>query len=218
MRCGLITILIVTIISGCYKDIEPIPSSTHLSPSLSFPVGQTEFSVAGNFTTLGLPEINLTDSVPYWAHYHALEFTDQVALDLSEVYKHDSSIAYLAFRINVWNQLPASGTFQAYFYDAANQLIDSLSHSGPLAIPYGSINSVGEVLSEGYLKTDIPITPDRIALLGSATMLEIHSVINLDSVKPIDFQWFDSLKVKCQLGVRVDFDFETTASILGGSS
>lgn len=218
MRYGLLTILAVSIISGCYKDIEPIPNSTQLSPSLSFPVGQTEFSVAGGYTTIGLPEINLTDSVPDWAHYHALEFTDRVALDLSKVYQEASSITYLAFRINVWNQLPAAGSFQAYFYDSANQLLDSLSHDGPLSIPLGRINASGEVLSEGYLKADIPLSSDRITLLGNATLLVVHSVINLDNVQPNDFQWFDSLKVKCQLGVRVDFNFETTASISGGGS
>jgi len=135
MRCGLLAIIAIITLTGCYKDIEPIPNSTLLSSSLSFPIGYTDFSILGSYSTLGLPDSHLTDLVPDWAHYHALEFTDQVTLDLSKVYQQATSITYLAFRVNVWNQLPAIGSFQAYFYDSANQLIDSLSHDGPIVFP-----------------------------------------------------------------------------------
>ena len=88
-----------------------------------------------------------------------------------------------------------------------------IHHDGPIVFPLGSIDSRGGVLSEGYLKTDIPISSDRITLLSNATLLVFRSVISLENVQPSSFRWFDLLKLRCQLGVRVDFNFETTATI-----
>jgi len=207
-------IIIAVMLSGCYKDIEPIPTNTRISPSMSFPVGLVEFSVGKTFSTIGQPEINLTEPVPDWARYRYLEFTETILLDLSKVYEKASAIKYLAFRVNVWNQLPVEGNFQGYFYNADDILIDALNHDlSPLLIPPGKISNLGAVLSEGYLKADLPFSKERIDLLANAKKLVIRTVVKIDLVNPSDFQFFEKLKVRCQLGVRVDFDLDTNGSI-----
>ena len=212
MNCRWCLIIITIIFSGCYKDIEPIPSNTRISPSISFPVGMAEFSVGKSFAPIGLPEINLTEPVPDWARYRYLEFSESIALDLASVYDRASAINYLAFRVNIWNQLPVEGRFQGYFYDANDIIIDSLNHDSALVIPKGTISSSGAVLSEGYLKTDIPFSKERIDLLANAKSLVIRSQVRLETANTTEFQWFDTLKLRCQLGVRVDFDLETNGS------
>ena len=205
-------LIIAVILSGCFKDIEPIPDSARISPSVSLPVGQTEFSVGKSFSTVGLPEINLTEPVPDWARYRYIEFKETIALDLTEVYAQATAIKYLAFRVNVWNQLPAEGCFQVFFYDDAGMMLDSLNHDSPLVVPVGKISSAGTLISEGYLRTDIPLSRERIDLLSNAKELVLRSLIKIDATNPSDFQYFETLKVRCQLGVRVDFDIETDGS------
>ena len=206
-------IITTVILSGCYKDIQPIPNNTRISPSISIPIGTTDFSVGKSFSTIGLPEINLTEPVPDWARYRYIEFSETILLDLSSVYDRASAIRYLAFRVNIWNQLPVEGSFQGRFFDESNVFLDSLSHEPHLAIPQGTISSTGDVISEGYLKTDIPFSHERILLLRNAKKLIITARVRLDLAKSSDFQFFETLEVKTQLGVRVDFDLETNGSV-----
>lgn len=205
-------VIFTIILSGCYKDIEPIPDNARISPSFAFPIGVAEFSVGKSFTTIGLPEINLTEPVPDWARYHYIQFSETIPLDLSAVYDDAEIITYLAFRINVWNQLPVEGSFQGYFYDAGDVILDSLNREALLIVPQGRIASTGNVLSEGYLKRDIPFSQERIELLRNAKKLTITSRVRLDLAKASDFQFFEILKVRTQLGVRVDFDLNTDGS------
>jgi len=206
-------IITAVILSGCYKDIQPIPNNARISPSISIPIGTTDFSVGKSFSTIGLPEINLNEPVPDWARYRYIEFSETILLDLSSVYDRASAIRYLAFRVNVWNQLPVEGGFQGYFYDGGGVILDSLIHKPPLVIPQGTISISGKVISEGYLKTDIPFSQERILLLRNAKRLIITARVKLDLAKPSDFQFFETLKVRTQLGVRVDFDLDTNGSV-----
>lgn len=192
-------------LTSCFSGIEPLPNKIKdLTISLSVPVGTGEFSINSAYF-VGLPNINLPENVPEWAKHDTIFFTDTVPVDLSKIYEKSTTITYLAFKINVWNEYPAGCAVQVKFTDAAGVILYSFWDNKPLMIPKGDIFATGKVFRPSYKGSVVSFDQTQIEKLRTAENLIFLIKVGLKNTPLWSIKFFDNYKFTCQLGARVDF-------------
>jgi len=192
-------------LTSCFNGIEPLPNKIKdLSISLSLPVGTGEFSINSAYF-VGLPNINLSENVPEWAKHDTIFFTDTVPVDLSKIYEKSTTINYLEFKINVWNEYPAGCAVQVKFTDAARETLYSFWDNKPLMIPKGDIFADGKIFRPSYKGSVVSFDQAQIENLRTAENLIFLIKVGLKSTPLWSIKYFDNYKFTCQLGARVDF-------------
>ncbi len=192
-------------LTSCFSGIEPLPNKIKdLTISLSVPVGTGEFSINSAYF-VGLPNINLPENVPEWAKHDTIFFTDTVPVDLSKIYEKSTTITYLAFKINVWNEYPAGCAVQVKFTDAAGVILYSFWDNKPLMIPKGDIFATGKVFRPSYKGSVVAFDQSQIEKLRTAENLIFLIKVGLKNTPLWSIKFFDNYKFTCQLGARVDF-------------
>jgi len=183
---------------SCLSGLDPLPDKIEdLTMSLSIPVGKID--VLKGATTPGLPYNRL--NIPDWARYDALYYTDTVTVDLSKIYE-SSSISYLAFNLNMWNEFPVACTANLSFANSEGVILYTFN---PLDIIKGSILFNGNVVNPGYSKASVVFDSEQIKNLETAEYLIFNVKLKIKDGNTNDFQYYDSFKLTCHLGARVDF-------------
>ena len=199
--------LIFILFSSCMKDLEPLPGDIKdMTMSWSLPIAKVELGL-GDIYSVGLPNYWLAYDVPSWAKFEEVYFTDTLAVDLSKVYEKSSEINYLAFRINIWNEFPAVAKAQLSFTDATYSNLYSFNsvdiNRGVIIIQQAD----AIVVNPGVSTITIPFEKNQIESLRTASNLIIRITISLrkDDTNPNSFSHWNTLKLTCGLGARVDF-------------
>ncbi len=192
---------------GCTKNIEPLPDSVDLKPSISLPLGIGAFNLSKNLATYGSPVVNLTENVPEWATYGYVYIQDTFALNLTEVYNQTDVISYLMFRVNIWNEFPLAGNAQVWFLNESQQRIDSLFSPTPAAVPAAEIYSNGNVVGTKFESYKITFDASRIDLLRNASSVVVRAglLVTEEGITEQNVQYFDRYTLKVQLAARADF-------------
>jgi len=201
----LIFIITATVVS-CTNGLDPLPSDIEdLSMSLSIPVVNGRVGISDTYY-LGAPNINIGEDVPDWAKHDTIFYTDTLPLDLYQVYEKSSSISYLAFKVNVWNEFPVSGIVSMKIIDSSGNSIYTFWENSPFLIPKGAIFANGEIFKPSYEGSIISFNAAQIESLRDAQNIIIHVKIGLSGYKTIDFfQYFNNYHLTCEVGARVDF-------------
>lgn len=204
-RILVITFIIVAVVS-CTKGLDPIPSDIkNLTMSLSFPVVNGKVGVSDTYY-IGAPNINIGEDVPDWAKHDTIFYTDTLPLDLYQIYEKSSSISYLAFKVNVWNEFPVSAVVDMYIIDSSGNTIFAFWENNPFVIPKGAIFANGKVFKPSYQGSTISFNAAQIESLRNAQNIIIHAKIGLKGYKSITFfQYFNNYHLTCEVGARVDF-------------
>lgn len=193
-------------LGSCISGIDPLPQNVkNLTMSLSIPVGEVDVKLDSLYH-IGLPNWFLNENVPAWAKYETLYYTDTVPVDLSKIYEKSSDITYLAFKINVWNEFPAECIANIFFADSDGTIIYTFD---PLTIEKGTTLGVtqnGMLVRSGYSWVNVPFEGrTQIDKLRTVESLIYSLKINIKDAKTWSFQFFDSYKMTCHVGARVDF-------------
>ncbi len=188
--------------TSCLSGLEPLPTEVEdLSMSLSVPIGKVDVGEPETYH-VGPPNYYLDQNVPDWAKYETIYYTNTLAVDLTEVYNNSSEINYLAFNINIWNEFSTGCTIYLQFADNAYATLYSFD---PIAVEAGRIVQ-NNVIYPGYSKTTAVLNKEEIKNLKTVEYLIVHIKIDLKHIRSTyDFQYWDSFKLSCQVGARVDF-------------
>jgi hypothetical protein len=209
IRKKIVSIILVgiTILSSCISGLEPIPSDVKdLTMSWSVPVGKAE---VGSTNLYGIGPQNYwlgNDKVPDWAKFDYLYFSDTVPVNLARIYDISSTISYLSFRINIWNEYPASCTVNMHFADALGDTIQPPFET--MEIEKGSILGVsqnGTLVRPSFKSDTTSFNSQQIEKLRSVEYLVFKVKFNNKQTPDWSFQFFGNYKFTCQLGARVDF-------------
>ncbi len=202
-----LAIISVVLALECTRNIQPLPDSVALAPSLSFPVGEGSFNLAKTYITLGLQEINLTENVPEWAKYRYVYVQDTFALNLTEAYNQSEDISIISFRVNIWNDFPLQGDAQVLFVSSSYQAIDSLFSPNPATVRAAEIYSNGDVVGTKFESYPVQIDKQRIDNLSQAQYVVVRAglVVTEEGINELNVQYFDRYKLRVQIAARVDF-------------
>jgi len=204
-------LLPMLLLTGCLKNIKPLPSTTTLSMSWSLPMGSGEVKFDRTLETLGIPIINKDNLAILLggATQRYFFIRDTLPFNLYQVYREASAIDLISFRIVIWNEFPVEGRSKIYFLDSRNTILDSLKDGNDyFTVPPGVV-SREHVLSEGYRMYDVPFDRARIDKLQNAAQIVVDAGIMLTaSISQLDFTYLDRYTLKVHLGVRVDFTVE----------
>ncbi|WP_288019923.1 hypothetical protein [Tenuifilum sp.] len=199
--------LVMFMVWGCTKNIEPVPNSANLSPSLSFPIGEGEFNLSKSLVTLGIPVVNLTENVPGWAKYADVYIQDTFTLNIDEVFDQSDNIELIMFKVNIWNEFPLAGEAQVWFVDDTYNKIDSLFTTEKATVPAAEIYSNGTVVGTKFESYKSTWDKERVELLRSATNVIVRAGLKVteEGVTEQNIQYFDDYALRVQLAARVDF-------------
>ncbi|MGE0076685.1 MAG: hypothetical protein AB7S48_02395 [Bacteroidales bacterium] len=208
-RCS-VYLVILALLYGCTKNVEPLPDSVKVNISLSVPIGVGEVSLSKSLQTLGVPIVNLTEDVPEWATYGFVYYTDTLPLNLTEVYDKAEYIKYLLIKTNIWNEFPLGGVAQIYFLGDGDIVIDSLYHER-VTVPAAEHYDNGEVAVTRFESYRTEFDDARIELLGNAQKIVVLAglVVTDDGITENNITYFDLYTLKVQVAVRVDFTYNS---------
>ncbi|MBN1987908.1 MAG: hypothetical protein JW783_00740 [Bacteroidales bacterium] len=195
-----------TSVVSCTKNLEPMADSVFVSTSISVPLGYGVFAVDGNLVPIGIPEINLAEDVPNWAKHKVVRVTDSVAFSIGALYDRVDTIRQIVFKVNVWNQFPASAQVQVSFHQSGGALIDRLWLDNPFAIGASQVNSQGELFREAFSQSEVPMGGNRVYALRSVSYCLFTSHIFLEGVDPLLLNKFGEYTLTCQIAARADVD------------
>lgn len=205
---GSYSVVLIAFLSACTKGLEPMPDSFRLKMSWSLPVGIGQVSFDKALQTVGIPVYKIGEDVPDWAHYPYVFFQDTLPLNLTEVYNRDSTIEFMEFQLNLWNQFPVDGKAQIFFLDQNGSKLDSLKLDGYFTISSASTKN-GKVLKQVFKNYTLKFNRDRIDILKSSDRIVIEAgILPNESLDNSNFQYFNRYYLKVQVGVRVDFKID----------
>lgn len=195
---GLLAICVI-FLTSCVSGLDPIASSTKdLTMSWSLPIGNCDFEIDNAYYT-GAPNINLGLNVPNWARHSTVYFTDTIPADLSRIYEKSTSISYLAFKINIWNDYTSPGSTKIYFVDESYSKLDSIN----LDFIKGHYVR-NNLMYSGYSHDTKVFEPP--SKLQTVKYLIFQIKVNIDQANSTnDLQYYNQYKLTCHIGARVDF-------------
>jgi hypothetical protein len=215
-----IMLLGVLSLNSCIDEFNRGSETVYYNPSFSIPIGPLSYTLQEilPYATLGIPipdSIVVSDSiiVPLLIYDDSVYFNNPeegrdtsffISVDFTSLLNQWEYIHSLIFRVNISNGLPVNVGTQLYFYDAGDNLIDSLYDNGKIWIESANVDQRGIVTSPFEHTYDIWVDSARVAGIIGSTRLGTYLLLetyheNIDTLRAYSSYHFD-----LQLAVRAE--------------
>lgn len=191
---------------SCTKNIEPLPDKVSVSPSVALPVGIGYFNLSKTLHLVGVPSINLTESVPEWATYRYVYVEEEFPFNIHEAYNEAEIIDRIEFKLNLWNEFPLAANAQVYVLNGSDAVIDSLL-TEPLLVPRAEHYSDGSVIGTRFESTRVLLDDARIDKLQEGRKVRVKAglIVTEEGINSQNINLFDQYTMTVQIAAKIDF-------------
>lgn len=203
-------LLILAGFSSCMKDKpEDFPDKVIWDPELAFPIGMEAYGMnAESGFDMTLFETDPLTGLPLWVNEVELVMGGSVDFNLSNLDSYIDSVNWIMFRLGIYNGFPNEAMTQAYFLDAASNVLDSMFSEGPLAVPAGTPISEGESIDPSYVRRDAIFNKDRIAPLENATEILFRAVLLNQDIDTNLVPYYPNYEIDIEIGMMTNLTLE----------
>jgi len=128
-----------------------------------------------------------------------------VAVDLSKIYEKSTSVNFVEFKVNIWNEYPTEAEADLSLTDVGGSTLYKFSS---IFISRGDIlfkQTDAIVINPGFSSQLVSFDAVNIDSIKAVNYLVFNVRIILKQANPYNFQYWDGIKLTCQVGAKVDF-------------
>lgn len=137
-------------------------------------------------------------ALPMWGRTSNLSFEKEFSIDLSTF----QAVGDASFKLVTENGFPVDVFTQLYFYDAGNQVLDSLFKSSPKILKSAAVGSDGKVTTWEKQSNEAVFDAAAFARLKQATSLRLSARLNTTNNGNTDVKFYPNYGLRLKLGVK----------------
>ena len=153
-------------------------------------------------------KLDTISGFPDWVDDLEVVMEGTMAFSLSSIQRNLNQLNRLLFKGNVYNGFPDEVLAQAYFQDAAMNIIDSMFHEGPMLAPPGIVQGNGETIKATHTQQDAFFNKERIQSLENATEIFFQATILISDPDTTLISYYPSYHYDVRIGAMLDLSLE----------
>jgi hypothetical protein len=197
-------------VTSCLKYApEELPDRFEWDPAIAIPLGDDQFGMndVSGFDTTKL-DLDTVTGLPEWVDEVLVVMEGTLDFGLSSIQENLDQINGVLFRVSCQNGFPDEIFAQAYFEDAAENVIDSMFLEGPMAVPPGRVADNGELETPGKAVQDSYFDKERILPLQDATTIALRAYFFVTDPDSALIPHYPTFEFNVHVGAMFDLSLE----------
>jgi hypothetical protein len=206
----ILALFVGMMVPSCLKDApEELPDRIEWDPAIAIPLGDDQFGMndVSGFDTTKL-DLDTVTGLPEWVDEVLVVMEGTLDFGLSSIRENLDQINGVLFRVSCQNGFPDEIFAQAYFEDAAENVIDSMFLEGPMAVPPGRVADNGELKTPGEAVQDSYFDKERILPLQDATTIALRAYFFVTDPDSALIPHYPTFEFNVHMGAMFDLSLE----------